>query len=177
MPMTSTTQNNFKIRAVKNLYPGEAKAWWSEVMGDRIALSGLVGWPQERRTIEAWLEVANQPDVDMNVIYDGNDNSRLAYFWISDIKGHFGLLHFNFLSRALPQAIEIGKFVLNTLWSAGYQCVVGLTPKHMRNAVAYAQAVGGRIVCELPGACYWADTRIWETGVQTIFLPGCEENY
>ncbi len=139
-------------------------------MGDRVARSGLVGWVPARRTALAWLEVADQPDVDMNVVY-GADGTRLAYFWVSDIRGHFGLLHFNFFSWALPRAVAVGKFVLKTLWSAGYLCLMGLTPRHLRNAVAYARAVGGVVVCEWPGVCYWADKNVWEDGVMTQFLP------
>jgi hypothetical protein len=168
------TATEFIIKAVKGLDMAEANAWWAEISVDRYAISGMGSWPETMRTLGGWLAAAHEPGVDMNVVYS-EAGERLAFFWVSGQTGHMGFLHFNILAAGQPQAVEIGRRVLKILWLCGYKCLAGLTPRHLRNAVAYARAVGGKTICEWPGACYWSDKKCWEDGVLSQFLPGCEE--
>lgn len=165
--------HGFVIRAVKEMRWAEVARAWREISKDRHAISGMVSWPENGRCAENFYEIASMPGCDMNIVQSA-DGELLAYFWVSNIQGHSGYLHFNILTAGQPLAVDIGKYVLHILWRCGYQCLAGLTPKHLRNAVGYAREVGGVIINEWPGACYWADKDIWEPGVLSQFLPGCE---
>ncbi len=163
---------NGKAVHLSGLTLDEARGWWNEMIHDRHALSGMVSWKKEWRSLENWLALGDEKNTDMNVI-EGPAGERLALFWVN---GHEGdgstaCLHVNILRKGQPIALNIGRYVLKILVEyAGYKCLMGLTPKHLRNAVAYAKSLGGVILGEIPGVCYWADKDIWEPGILSKFL-------
>jgi len=160
----------FTIQAVKGLCRQEQEDWWEAISTDRVGSQVMYALKDEYKTFEHWAEMAAWPGYDVNVVY-GQGEEKLAIFWTCGKVGHGGFLHFSFLEAALPLKLEIGRHVLKVLWACGYKCLASLTPAARLHVIAYAKAMGGKVMGIWPGVCYIAADNQWVDGALIQFLP------
>jgi hypothetical protein len=160
--------------ANKNLCRQEQEDWWAAILADRVARTTLYGLREDQKTFKYWAELAAWPGYDLNVVY-GPDGAKWAFFWTSGRVGQGAFFHFGFLEAGLPWKMEIGRYVLKVLASAGYRCLAGLTPAFNRHVAAYAVACGAKIMGRWPVVCYIAARNEWMDGILLQFILNKED--
>lgn len=149
---------DYEIRNMNNLDEAEREVW-----RDRLIADGTMGavFPDARReelADDVWPAFINSPHVEINVVYSEGGLCRLGLFWLTNKGGPMALLHFGFLKAGLPMKEDVGRQVLERLWSVGYQFLASLTPEYNFPAIAYAKSLGGRVVGRWLKACRRADS-------------------
>jgi hypothetical protein len=165
-----TETNPVIIRAVKNLCRQEQEDWWAAILADRLASTVLFSLHEDQKAFQYWAELAARPGYDVNVVY-GPAGEKLAFFWTSGLEGLGAFFHFGFLEAGLARRMEIGRYVLNLMWSCGYKCLASITPAERLHVIAYGQALGGRVMGLWPGVCYLAAQEKYVDGILIQFKP------
>jgi len=188
-PARVALYEKYTIRNVRELDPLEQEEWWHGLDECGTLRAVFPDVPPGGLGLHFWRQFIDHKDHDIAMVYEiparPGDNgipvataespatTRRAMFWLTGKCGLSAFLNFGFLKAGLADKIEIGRYVLWLLWSEalGYKSLASLTPDYNLPAIAYAEALGGRIMGRWPGACLQAGSGRFRDGVLIQFLP------
>lgn len=119
-------------------------------------------------TIEKFKEWARAEHNWFYALYLKGTQEPLAFAVLNNHMGYTAMIHYCLMDEGLPH----GKDIVDCFFSEARktkQCLIGITPKPFRHAWKFSMAVGGKLITELPGACYLARRDSYVPGVVTQF--------
>lgn len=165
----------YDVRNIGNLEPGEQEAWRAGLVADGVMAAVFPDAAPGDLAGDFWERFVAFPDNEINCVYS-EDGRRLAMFWLSNKCGRSAFLNFGFLKAGLPVKDDLGRWVLGLLWYTGYWSLASLTPAYNLPAVAYAERLGGRVICSWPGACHRASSGRFSDAVLIQFVKEGRNN-
>lgn len=92
--------------------------------------------------------------IALSIRKGGRRGALLGAAWLLDLHAATGSVHFCFFKAGRGEAAPLGRECLRFIFSAcALQSLYGVSPKSNRAAVHFVEAVGGRILGEVAGAC------------------------
>lgn len=153
-----TSEQKYATVRAKDMPLENIRLFWETFRKDRLGhIVFYDGAPESFEDFYAWLV---RYDKDARFIV-GSDGAK-ALYWLNNVLGKSVMIHFCFLRAAFAEQTQIGLYTVKSLLTyrdgkgeAAVSCLMGITPKPYRHALAFIQKLGFQIKAEIPLACYF----------------------
>lgn len=136
----------------ETLSPTDLRDLWRELEAQKLVK--VVFYDGRISFFRDFADWAYEPGNHFAVIYGPQPASLpWAFFWLNNHSGRVGMIHFCLLAAGRPQALPLGREVLDWCFKGGLTALYGLTPALYEGVLKYIQRLGFRLLGLLPGAC------------------------